>query len=202
MIGSEWLLPLVGERLFLDQGVAERKTEEGSECANVYKEYCSLERSFFPPCIPTYTHMLVCSSAPLKGLFHVLTLPFLSSLSRFSCFASTPFQQSFCLPCFSLSFLSWFSVQMSALSYLFARAQSNVLHPLFTSVSTKLPNQLCLSLHHPSPFSPLQIISSSSAPISIYHDTLLSLLTRGVPINRWINSYSYSPNIPILEYAI
>lgn len=120
---------------------------------NVYKECCSLERSFFPTCIPIYTHMLVCSSAPLKGLFHVLTLPFLSSLSRFSCFASTPLQRSFCLPCFSLSFLSWFSVQMSALSYLFARAQSNVLHPLFTSVSTKLPDQLCFSTHPPFPTS-------------------------------------------------
>lgn len=40
--------------------------------------------------------------------------------------------------------LSWLSVQMSALSYLFAKAQSNVLHPLFTSVSTApLPHPHC-----------------------------------------------------------
>lgn len=46
-------------------------------------------------------------------------------------------------------FLSRLSVQMSALSYLFARAQSNVLLPLFTS--TALPHRHSFFRHCPSP---------------------------------------------------
>lgn len=46
-------------------------------------------------------------------------------------------------------FLSRLSVQMSALSYLFARAQSNILLPLFTS--TALPHRHSFFRHCPSP---------------------------------------------------
>lgn len=83
--------------------------------------------------------MLSCSIAPLKPercVFHLPAplYPLLPSVVSPPLLSHAPLSPV----------LSWLSVQMSALSYLFAKAQSNVLRPVFTSVSTApLPHPHC-----------------------------------------------------------
>ena len=136
------------ERLFLDQGVAgrERLRRAACVCVCVHAHVCvcvcvCVRNTAVLKEVPsshtnTHAHMHLCSSAPLKPgwcVYHVLAPLFSPPSTLFSRYnPPTPppavFPSLLFLPLF-LSFLSWLSVQMSALSHLFAGAQSSVLHP-------------------------------------------------------------------------